>query len=116
MISVLTCAGVIINADIAAVADTHKGAGCVHTHCVLPAVVFPLRTLIDICKHSRTQDTLCTMTRTQNGLQNIWEEAMPKSTIHTAAAINKQHLSRVLKDPVFCCTKNITLHTTAGNC
>ncbi len=58
MTSLLTCAGVIINPDIAGVADTHKGAGCVHTHRVLPAVVFPLRTLIDICNHSTTQDTM----------------------------------------------------------
>lgn len=88
MTSLLTCAGVIINPDIAGVADTHKGAGCVHTHRVLPAVVFPLRTLINICNHSKTQDTLCTMTRTQHGFQNIWEEAVPKTTIHTAAVNN----------------------------
>ncbi len=54
MTSLLTCAGVIINPDIAGVADTHKGAGCVHTHRVLPAVVFPLRTLIDICNTRHT--------------------------------------------------------------
>lgn len=41
-------ARVIINPDIASVADTHKRAWCVHTHCVLSAVVFPLCTLIDI--------------------------------------------------------------------
>lgn len=88
MTSLLTCARVIINPDIAGVADTHKGAGCVHTYRVLSAVVFPLRTLIDICNHSRTKDTLCTMTRTQHGFQSIWEEAVPKTTIHTAAVIN----------------------------
>lgn len=45
---IVLCAGVIINTDEASVTDAHKRAWCVHTDGVLPAVVFPLRTLVDI--------------------------------------------------------------------
>lgn len=41
-------AAVVIDPDVARVADTHEGAGGVDTHGVLPAVVLPFCTLIDI--------------------------------------------------------------------
>lgn len=46
----LTGAGIVINADVSCVANAHKRSRGVHTHSVLSAVMFPLRTLIDICK------------------------------------------------------------------
>jgi hypothetical protein len=44
----LTCAGVVIDPDVSPVTDAHEGSGGVDTHSVLPAVVLPLRTLVDI--------------------------------------------------------------------
>lgn len=44
----LTCAGVVIDPDVARMADAHEGAGGVDAHGVLPAVVLPLSALIDI--------------------------------------------------------------------
>jgi len=44
----LTCTGVVIDPDVARVADAHEGAGRVHAHGVLPAVVLPLGALVDI--------------------------------------------------------------------
>lgn len=44
----LTCAGIVIDPDVACMADAHEGAGGVNTHGVLSAVVLPLSTLVDI--------------------------------------------------------------------
>lgn len=44
----LTCAGIVINPDVARMADAHEGAGGVNTHGVLPAVVLPLSALVNI--------------------------------------------------------------------
>lgn len=44
----LTCAGIVIDPDVAGVADAHEGAWGVNTHGVLSAVVLPLSTLVDI--------------------------------------------------------------------
>lgn len=44
----LTCAGIVIDPDVARMADAHEGAGGVNTHGVLSAVVLPLSTLINI--------------------------------------------------------------------
>lgn len=44
----LTCAGIVIDPDVARVADAHEGAGGVHTHGVLSAVVLPLSALVDV--------------------------------------------------------------------
>ena len=52
----LTCTGVVIDPDVARVADAHEGAGCVHTHGVLPAVVFPLGALVDIWTEGRSAE------------------------------------------------------------
>ena len=52
----LTCTGVVIDPDVARVADAHEGAGCVHTHCVLAAVVFPLGALVDIWTEGRSAE------------------------------------------------------------
>lgn len=46
----LTCAGVVVDADVAGEADAQEGAGCVDAHCVLPTVVLALRTLVHICR------------------------------------------------------------------
>lgn len=44
----LTCAGIVIDPDVARMADAHEGAGGVNAHGVLPAVVLPLSALINI--------------------------------------------------------------------
>lgn len=44
----LTCAGIVIDPDVARMADAHEGAGGVNTHGVLPAVVLPFSTLVNI--------------------------------------------------------------------
>lgn len=44
----LTCAGIVIDPDVACMADAHEGAGGVNTHGVLSAVVLPLSTLVNI--------------------------------------------------------------------
>ncbi len=44
----LTCAGIVIDPDVARMADAHEGAGGVNTHGVLPAVVLPFSALINI--------------------------------------------------------------------
>lgn len=53
----LTCAGVIIDPDVARVADAHEGARGVDTHGVLTTVVFPLGALINICTGERNKNT-----------------------------------------------------------
>lgn len=45
---IMLCAGVVIDPDVTSEADTHEGAWRVHTHRIFPAVVFTLRTLINI--------------------------------------------------------------------
>lgn len=50
---ILTCAGVVIDPDVASVADAHEGAGGVDTHGVLTTVVFPLCTLVNIWGRER---------------------------------------------------------------
>lgn len=44
----LTCAGIVIDPDVAGVADAHEGTRGVNTHGVFSAVVFPFSTLINI--------------------------------------------------------------------
>lgn len=44
----LTCAGIVIDPDVARMADAHEGAGGVNAHGVLPAVVLPFSALINI--------------------------------------------------------------------
>lgn len=44
----LTCAGIVVDPDVARMADAHEGAGGVNAHGVLSAVVLPLSTLVDI--------------------------------------------------------------------
>lgn len=44
----LTCAGIVIDPDVARMADAHEGARGVNAHGVLPAVVLPLSALINI--------------------------------------------------------------------
>lgn len=44
----LTCAGIVIDPDVARMADAHEGARGINTHGVLPAVVLPLSALINI--------------------------------------------------------------------
>lgn len=83
-VSVLTCAGVIINSNVAGVTHAHKCAGRVHAHCVFSAVVFPLCTLINICG---IQNAVCITTYTQH----IWEGTSStdgRSIIHGAAAVH----------------------------
>lgn len=43
-----TCAGIVVDPDVARMADAHEGAGGVNAHGVLSAVVLPLSTLVDI--------------------------------------------------------------------
>lgn len=45
---VMFCAGIVIDPDVARMADTHKGTGGVNAHGVLPAVVLSFSTLINI--------------------------------------------------------------------
>lgn len=44
----LTCAGIVIDPDVACVADAHEGSRGVNTHGVFSAVVFSFGTLINI--------------------------------------------------------------------
>jgi len=44
----LTCAGIVIDPDVACVADAHEGTRGVNTHGVLSAVVLPFSTLVNI--------------------------------------------------------------------
>lgn len=44
----LTCAGIVIDPDVARMADAHEGARGVNAHGILPAVVLPFSTLINI--------------------------------------------------------------------
>lgn len=44
----LTCAGVVVDPDVARVADAHEGTRGVNAHGVLSAVMFPFSTLINI--------------------------------------------------------------------
>lgn len=52
----LTCAGIVIDPDEASMANAHEGARRVDAHSVLPAVVLPLGTLVNICKGSREEE------------------------------------------------------------
>lgn len=45
---VVLCAGVVIDPDVARMADAHEGARGVNAHGVLPAVVLPFSALINI--------------------------------------------------------------------
>lgn len=49
----LTCAGIVIDPDVARMADAHEGARGVNAHGVLPAVVLPFGALINIWKEGR---------------------------------------------------------------
>lgn len=49
----LTCAGIVIDPDVARMADAHEGARGVNAHGVLPAVVLPFSALINIWREGR---------------------------------------------------------------
>lgn len=53
-----TCAGIVVDPDVARVADAHEGAGGVDAHGVLSAVVLPLCTLVDIWGDRKQKTTL----------------------------------------------------------
>lgn len=52
----LTCAGIVIDPDVARMADAHEGARGVNAHGVLPAVVLPFSTLINIWREGREKE------------------------------------------------------------
>ena len=52
----LTCAGIVIDPDVARMADAHEGARGVNAHGVLPAVVLPFGALINIWKEGRERE------------------------------------------------------------
>lgn len=49
----LTCAGIVIDPDVACVADAHEGSWGVNTHGVFSAVVFSFSTLVNIWGENR---------------------------------------------------------------
>lgn len=51
----LTCAGIVIDPDVARMADAHKGTGGVNAHGVLPAVVLPFSALINIWREGERE-------------------------------------------------------------
>lgn len=52
----LTCAGIVIDPDVARMADAHEGARGVNAHGVLPAVVLPFGALINIWREGREKE------------------------------------------------------------
>lgn len=52
----LTCAGIVIDPDEARMANAHEGARRVDAHGVLPAVVLPFGTLVNIWKGSGQEE------------------------------------------------------------
>lgn len=54
----LTCAGIVIDPDVARTADAHEGARGVNAHGVLPAVVLPFSALINIWREGRERGSL----------------------------------------------------------